>query len=753
MPLPMPNLDDRRFDDLVAEARTRLARHLPDLTLSSPGDPVHAVVDLFAWLTETILYRANQIPERQRRAFLNLLQLPLRPARPAQGLVCIDAEARAGTPQHAPRLPALLASESLLKGGTATFTTVGEVQPTPLELRLLIKERLSDARLTELGISKAQLRELYGIDLGEEAASFQARSLLAGRDALDLGAALDAALHFALCVPKPLLNRVDALRDKLAGITLNIGLAPLDETPMEFDGTAANLATRPPPRKLEWDLAWWPEPETRPQEVQWLPLEVVADSSNGARRMGVVRLRLPRRADFMRVPSAGDPRYSGFRDTPPEAPADLAPRQVLCWLRLTCPTEPGLRLGYAAINAVDVIGQGIVRDIMLGKGSGDPDQILQLPDRNIDPESLQLQIEAAGAWEDWKPVPHFAASGPEHKAYRLDAAAGLIQFGDGLHGKRPPRTMRIRAAYYRHGGGVSGNLPAAAIKELHGGGSGLRLRHEWPTRGGVDAESVAAAEQRIPAFLTHRERAVTREDFRRLARDNPINPVARAEAIPGFLPGANLGSIRRDIPGVISVFVLPPAWPDPRDAQPGNTAPRACAGLLRDVYAYLSERTLLGTELYVLSPQYQPISLALSLEVNDPTTEQQVFKAVEQALKTYLWPLPPGGQRGDGWPLGRAVEKNELRTQAGRVPGVEAVNGLRLFYQDLDNTSWHELSEAQALPLSDYQLPELMAVRLQAGEAEPEAPRGFAPESGAGFTKPGGKIPVQIPVPVIPDKC
>ena len=740
MPLPMPNLDDRRFDDLVREARSRLARHLPELTVSSPGDPVHAVVDLFAWFTETILYRANQIPERQRRAFLNLLQLPLRPARPARGLVCIDAEAR---PNQAPRLPPLLAAESLLKAGTASFTTVGEVQPTPLELRLLVKEGLSDARLTDLGISKAQLREQYGV----EPASFRPRSLLAGRDVLDLGAALDGALYLAVCAAKPLANRGDALREKLAGITLNIGLAPLDDEPKEFDGTPGNLASAPAPRTLDWDLAWWPDPDARPDDMQWLPLEVVADSSKGGRECGVARLRLPRRAAYLRVPAGGDPQFAGFRDTPPEPPADLAPGQMLFWLRLRCPTDPALRLGYAAVNAVDVIGQGVARDVMLGVGDGRPDQMLQLPQAGVDGDSLALQVEESGRWADWQQVPHFAAAGPDSRVYKLDAAAGLVQFGDGLRGKRPPANMGIRAAVYRYGGGASGNLPAGGIKELHGAAGGLKVRQEWPTRGGVDAETVAQAEQRIPAFLTHRDRAVTRDDFRILARDNPVNPVARAEAVPGFLPGANLASIRRDIPGAVSVFVLPPAAPALA------AAPRPGAGLLRDVYGYLAQRILLGTELYVLSPQYQPVSLALAVEASDPATEQQVFKAVEQALLTYLWALPPGGPRSEGWPLGRAVEMNELRTQAGRVAGVEAVNALRLFFLNLNDQTWHELTESQALPLLDYQLPELMAVNVQAGEDAPNPPRGFSPDGGVLFPFPGGGSGVLVPVPVIPDKC
>ncbi|HGX93124.1 MAG TPA: putative baseplate assembly protein, partial [Candidatus Tenderia sp.] len=73
MSYPIPNLDDRRFDDLVAEATERMQRHLPEVTHLPPGDPAHAFIDLFSWLTETILYRANLIPERQRLAFLNLL--------------------------------------------------------------------------------------------------------------------------------------------------------------------------------------------------------------------------------------------------------------------------------------------------------------------------------------------------------------------------------------------------------------------------------------------------------------------------------------------------------------------------------------------------------------------------------------------------------------------------------------------------------------------------------------------------------
>ncbi|MBI5329326.1 MAG: putative baseplate assembly protein [Betaproteobacteria bacterium] len=730
MPLPLPNLDDRRFDDLVKEAQARLARNLPELAQTSPGDPVHALVDVFAWLTETILYRANQIPERQRRAFLNLLQLPLRPARPARGVVCIDAEAKAA-------LPALVKAESALKGaGETTFSSEGEVQPTPLELRLLIKSPLADDLLAGLGVSKEQLREQYGV----EPASFTPLSLTAGRDPIDLGAALDRRLYLALCCPKSLIAEADALRAVLAGITLNLGLAPLDEA----DGDPTHTSA---PRRLLWELAWQPAGG----DLKWLPLEWVSDSSDGARRAGVARLRLPRSADFLQAPAAADPRFAGYGEAPPEAPADLAQGQLLFWLRLSCPREADLKLGWLGVNAVEVTGQGIVQNQMLGRGTGRPDQVLALSHPDVDAASLSLQVEeggeVGGVWIDWTPVEHFAASAAESRVYRLDAAAGLIQFGDGQCGKRPPARAGIRALVYRHGGGSATNLPAKGIKELHGGGSGLKLRHEWPTQGGVDAETVAQAEQRIPAFLTHRDRAVTRDDYALLARDNPINPVARADAVPGFLPGVSLATVRRKVPGVVSVFVLPGAAPAL------GAAPRPSAGLLRDVYDYLAARIPLGTELYVLSPQFQPISVAISLEATDPDQEQQVFAAVQAALLNYLWSLAPGGSAGKGWPLGRAVEINELATQAARVAGVEAVNQTRLFYQDLPSGAWLELSEAQSLPLADYQLPELMAMTLESGEGAPAGPSGYAPDSAANTGPAAAGTATAVPVPVIPDKC
>src|SRR6185436_13617589 len=85
-----PRLDDRSYDDLVAELVARIPAHTPEWTNPRPGDPGRTLIELFAWLGDALLYRANLIPERQRLAFLRLLGAPLRPARPARGMVTLS---------------------------------------------------------------------------------------------------------------------------------------------------------------------------------------------------------------------------------------------------------------------------------------------------------------------------------------------------------------------------------------------------------------------------------------------------------------------------------------------------------------------------------------------------------------------------------------------------------------------------------------------------------------------------------------
>ena len=73
MPIPLPNLDDRTFDDLTAEARALIPALHPEWTNHNPSDPGITLIELLAWLTEMLLFQVNQLPPVNTEAFLRLL--------------------------------------------------------------------------------------------------------------------------------------------------------------------------------------------------------------------------------------------------------------------------------------------------------------------------------------------------------------------------------------------------------------------------------------------------------------------------------------------------------------------------------------------------------------------------------------------------------------------------------------------------------------------------------------------------------
>ena len=83
MPLVAPNLDDRRYDDLVAQARSLIPRYLPEWTNHNDADPGITLLQLFAWFTDLLVYRVNQTPELSFVKFLQLLGIQTAPATPA----------------------------------------------------------------------------------------------------------------------------------------------------------------------------------------------------------------------------------------------------------------------------------------------------------------------------------------------------------------------------------------------------------------------------------------------------------------------------------------------------------------------------------------------------------------------------------------------------------------------------------------------------------------------------------------------
>jgi len=103
MPLPVPNLDDRDFARLLQDAKSLLAARSPEWTDLSPGDPGTTLLELFAYLTETLLYRVNRAPEKAYAEFLNLIGVRLEPPASASTVLTFSVAGDAAADVVVPR--------------------------------------------------------------------------------------------------------------------------------------------------------------------------------------------------------------------------------------------------------------------------------------------------------------------------------------------------------------------------------------------------------------------------------------------------------------------------------------------------------------------------------------------------------------------------------------------------------------------------------------------------------------------------
>jgi len=100
--IPPPKLDDRTFHDIVEEAISMIPRYSPEWTNHNPSDPGITLIELAAWMTDLLIYRLNQVPDKNYVAFLNLLGIKLRAPRAAKALTRFTL-VEGGTKQRVPR--------------------------------------------------------------------------------------------------------------------------------------------------------------------------------------------------------------------------------------------------------------------------------------------------------------------------------------------------------------------------------------------------------------------------------------------------------------------------------------------------------------------------------------------------------------------------------------------------------------------------------------------------------------------------
>jgi Baseplate J-like protein len=285
-----------------------------------------------------------------------------------------------------------------------------------------------------------------------------------------------------------------------------------------------------------------------------------------------------------------------------------------------------------------------------------PDELAALA-AEIGGDPVRTVLDATGRpaeiWVRWSGMRDFYDSGPRSRHYVVDRVTGVVAFGDGKQGLIPPQGRgNIRAAAYRHGGGLEGNRPAGAITQLKSAVPYVQsVTNVEPARGGTAQETLDDVRERGPRELRHGDRAVTVADFEDLALEASTE-VARILAIPS--------------PGAVGLVVVPRS----DDRQPAPSL--ELLDLVQDAVAQRSTPTF---NIWVAGPGWIEVTVTAEVAPTQRADPGEVEAAVAARMLAFLNPLH-GGPAGTGWDFGRRPHRSDLVTLIESVDGVDHVRAL-----------------------------------------------------------------------------
>ncbi|MBM3237386.1 putative baseplate assembly protein [Candidatus Poribacteria bacterium] len=616
--LPIPDLDDKTFEELVEEARARIPQYAPKWTDHNLSDPGITFLELFAWLAEMQIYSLNQLPDRNYLKFLKLLNEKPQPATPAKVDVTFTASKNGSV--TIPKDTQVIARESAT-GEEIVFETDAAVEVLPVNLAKIVS--FVDLKYTDHTDANNRVGVFYHA-FGEKA---QAGSIFY------LGFNLDL--------------------EKVSGKEMTITVY-LYETDLPLRGQHGQESPQIfPSAELVWEY-WHEEEETK----KWVTLELKKDDTIVLTKNGRISFVIPSDITRQILPPFLEEEYNLF------------------WVRCKIVKE-----GYEIPPRIDTIklntisatqGQTVKDEILTRKdeetfkpifdktiSSGLSYQVFQSKNYPIIAGIQALTVQGPnGDSNIWEERDDFDASGPGDNHYILHLTEGEIEFGDGVNGCIPPKGSEIKLTY-RFGGGEIGNINAKTIYRAcdeAGNPIQIEVENELQASGGKEEESLEVAQAQVRKDLKIPYRAVTAEDYKSIAKDTPGLRVARAYAAP--YPEENL----------VKVAVVPYSLLE---------RPTPSQGFLNTVCRHLDKHRLLTTNLNVIPPEYVQVSVDAEVRIKPQNEPEAMQEKIETALKNFLHPLT-GGPDGDGWPFGRSVYQSEIYAVIEGVTGVDCVTRLAL---------------------------------------------------------------------------
>ncbi len=658
MALSDVNLDDLRFQqDLVDEARKRIVRYCPEWTDYNLSDPGITLIELFAWMTELMVYRLNKVPEKNYLRFLDMMGIQLQPASSARARLTFrlaaplpltpDDETRVSVPQGTE-----VATQETPNAPQVIFTTDETLSIAPPELRhLRTREEFHKNYAERQGI---EVFRVFRTDPPAQGATFY------------MG-----------------FDPEDDLRGHILRLTF------------QCDRTEAVGVRRDNP-PLVWEVSvgdgGW-------REVRPSVLDDEQDTTGGLNNeIGSITFYLP-------------------LSLRPDQVSGLTAFWLRCRFEQRSP-EQGLyshsprvrRVSAETLGATTWATNAVFHDQEdLGISSGDPAQVFHLTIAPIldlrGGETLEIE-EVIGrelVYVPWQRVSDFGGSDRFDRHFTLDTATGEIRLGPSIrqadgsvrqYGRIPEVGRRIRISRYRYGGGAQGNVPTGRINVMRAAVPYIdRVVNMMAASGGRDQESLDEAKMRGRRELRAQERAVTAEDYEDLAL-KADRGIARVKCLTPTTSPSRLPS------GMLELLIVPSAAEAVRAGD--LTKLQLDPVLSRTVQGYLDRYRLLTTTLQVRTPSYVGVKVRAQIAANEYTAGDVVVERVLDALHRYITPLAFADSGGEneaiaalrasepkqtpwqGWPFGKPLYVAELFALIQQVRGVKHVLHVELSQRPIE---------------------------------------------------------------------
>lgn len=639
MALPILNLDNRTFEQLLEEARKSISNYASQWTNHNPTDPGITLIELFAWLAEITSYRINLVTDEHRLKYLKLLGI-----RP-QGILpsTVDLNFEVEEVVHLEKGTGFLAEKA---GENIEFELSENITVLPVQLKKIIVNEMS------VILSKASSRDFsqapkLSKGIFDRTVANTKEDLFFAPFGLETRKNSEMYLGFKLKTRKNV--RTD-LEYPYESLNLMCYLYEKDLPEPGKHGEEDDYYFEN--AKLKWEISLSPEGK------QWKEV-FPEDRTHNFRKSGSLLF-----TDL-----------EGWACLSLDTLLSQENEERYFWLRCTLlesEYEYPPRIEKLNLNVAAVIQKKRVTGWMLDKSNGFPGQVFKLPETPVLRGSLKLTL----AGEEWNEVQDFDGSGPESPHFTLDSMKGEIHFGDGLQGKVPPKRTEIQALEYETARGDQGNLPASSRWAVKGEKpEGLTISNLKPAVGGKREENIAEAFERFVQDLKVPYRAVTSEDFEYIARETPGLRIAQAKVIPNFDPYR-----QAEMEGVVTVVIIPFS---PLDVL--ETPPEPSPGFRAAVARHLEKHRLLGTRMYVVSPEYVRVEVKVTLGISRGFFEQEIRKAVLGKLNLYLHPAK-GGKNGKGWPVGKPVYHSEIYRLIMETEGVNLIKNMNISAQNGANS-------------------------------------------------------------------